>query len=212
MARATIALIEGEPHAEDALRRHLESAGLEVLLASDDALGHVLVSHASLFIVGSRREEPAHLISLLRLLARARPADPVFVLAWESSEQLAVAALKEGAADYFPPPIDLKDVAVSVRRSMASRSAHEKREVPAESPPGHCAIIGESPWIRELRSYLVKVAQRECNTLILGETGTGKDLIAETIHLNSPRRGKPFHSCKLRRNPRHTAGKRAFRI
>ncbi|MGC1295060.1 MAG: sigma-54 dependent transcriptional regulator [Alloacidobacterium sp.] len=105
-----------------------------------------------------------------------------------------MAAIKEGAADYFRPPIDLLDVAGAVRRSMASRSAQAMRGFQSESLPGSHPIIGESPSIRELRGYLLKVAQRECNALILGETGTGKDLIAETIHLNSPRRGKPFIS------------------
>jgi DNA-binding NtrC family response regulator len=194
MARPIVALIEGGPHVEEALRRHLESAGLEVLSASHDALDHVLVSQARLFIIGSRREDPAQVISLLRLLGRARPAVPAFVLAWVSSEQLAVAALKEGAADYFLPPIDLQDVAAAVRGALATRSAHVERDVQAESAPGSRAIIGESPSISELRAYLVKVAQRECNALVLGETGTGKDLIAETIHFNSPRRSKPFIS------------------
>src|SRR3954453_12250872 len=101
MPRPAVALIEGGSHVEDAIRLHLESSGLQVLSTSSDAVDYVLVSSARLFIISSRREDPAEITSVLRLLRRSRPNDPVFVIAWVSSERLAVAALKEGAADYF---------------------------------------------------------------------------------------------------------------
>lgn len=59
---------------------------------------------------------------------------------------------------------------------------------------GERPIIGESVSIRMVRSWLMRVGQRDCNALVLGETGTGKDLIAEAIHANGLRRNKPFIS------------------
>lgn len=194
MAHATIALVEERPHVEETLRKHLESAGFEVLLGSPDSLDRVLISPARLFIVATGSQHPTGVISLLRRLDRARPSVPVFILARVSSEQLAVAALKERAADYFSAPFDLSDVTAAVRRATASLANTAERNAPAENRSGGRDIVGESPAIRDLRAYLLKVAQRECNALVLGETGTGKDLIAEAIHFNSARRNKPFMS------------------
>ncbi|MBV9759648.1 MAG: sigma-54-dependent Fis family transcriptional regulator [Acidobacteriaceae bacterium] len=194
MANATVALVEEGSHLEDALRKHLESAGFDVLLASHDALDRVLLSPARLFIVANRSPDTAYAVSVLQRLHRARSVVPVFLLARVSSEQLAVAALKQGVADYFAPPIDLHDVMTVVRRATASRFAFADREFKVDNPTGGRDMIGESISMRELRTYVGKVAQRECNALILGETGTGKDLVAEAIHFNSPRKSKPFVS------------------
>jgi DNA-binding NtrC family response regulator len=191
MVRRCIALIEAEPYIRCELRRVLELAGFEVLFFSADHLDQALLSNARLFLIGNNRDDPGQMASILRRLGRARPADPAFVLAQVSSEQLAIAALKAGAADYFAPPIDFEHVASNVRRSMATRS---EPDLGADTDISRRAraIIGDSPSIREIRDYLPKVAQRECNTLVLGETGTGKDLIAEAIHFQSPRRMKPY--------------------
>jgi DNA-binding NtrC family response regulator len=151
-----------------------------------------LVSHARLFVIGSHFEDPSYLSSILDRLGRARLTSPVLILAWTSSERLAVTALKAGAADYFPPPIDLREVAAAVRRSTAPRGPSEEQAATEIVKGGGQAIVGDSLSTRDLREYLLKVAQRECNTLVLGETGTGKDLVAEAIHCNSPRRNKPM--------------------
>lgn len=194
MVRRCIALIEAEPYIRCELQRILELAAFEVLLFSADNLDQALMSNARLFVVGNDRTNPAHIASILRRLGRARPTDPTFILAQVSSEQLAITALKEGAADYFPPPIKCEEVAANVCRLLAARSDRVTAEFGSDTDTSrhNRAIIGNSPSIREIRGYLPKVAQRECNTLVLGETGTGKDLIAEAIHSYSPRRTKPF--------------------
>jgi DNA-binding NtrC family response regulator len=193
VAPCRVALIEREPYVRTELRHLLEPAGFEILSVSEDAMDPALVSRARLLIVGNHREDVARLTSLLERLGHASPASPVFILAWASSERLAVAALRAGVADYFPPPIDLKEVAAAVCRSMAAQPGSAERQALAEiAKGGGQSIVGDSWSTRDLRGYIVKVAQRECNTLVLGETGTGKDLIAETIHDHSPRRAKPL--------------------
>jgi DNA-binding NtrC family response regulator len=109
----------------------------------------------------------------------------VFLLAWVSSERLAIAAIKENIGDYFAP-VELKDVTAAVRR-LALRASPARAVENGEHP-----IVGDSAPMQAMRAYLIRVAQRDSNVLLLGETGTGKDLIADAIHANSPRRGKPF--------------------
>jgi DNA-binding NtrC family response regulator len=123
------------------------------------------------------------------------PTVPILLVAWASSEHLAIAALKEGVADYFPPPVDLERVAQAAARLLPHECAGvspARVQGAGLGDRGGRPIIGESSVMRSLRTWLIRVAQRDCNTLILGETGTGKDLIAEALHANSPRRKKPF--------------------
>jgi DNA-binding NtrC family response regulator len=192
MAQRNVALIDGESYTHD-LRRLLAPAGIGVFAVGSDALERVSVSNIDLFVISNHCENPARISSLLRRLRRVHPKDPVFILACVSSEQLTVAALKEGATDYFCPPIELREIAEAVRRCISAAPVQEaRREEGGATNDLRQAIVGDSPFMCDLRAYVSKVAQRECTTLVLGETGTGKDLIAEAIHLNSPRHAKPF--------------------
>jgi DNA-binding NtrC family response regulator len=196
VAQRTIALINAH-HADCRLLQDLLRPELELVLLSPGEIERACFSKVCLFLVGNSGGDPSSVVAIIRRLRELRASAPVFLIAWVSSEQLAVLALKEGVADYFLPPIQLKDVA-----DAASKIIMQSPPPPQEWAPTGCyhadrnvrPIIGESVVMKSLRSWLLRVAQRDCNTLILGETGTGKDLIAEAIHANSPRRKKPFVS------------------
>jgi DNA-binding NtrC family response regulator len=143
-------------------------------------------SQAELVVIGSRAGGCERTIRALAELRRDTGSTPVIVIAWESTERLAVASIKHRVADYFPAPADLQEVASSILR--CARGAVPVAELNESGRP----IVGGSPAMEKLRAYLLLVARRDCNALVVGETGTGKDLIAEAIHRNSPRRSKPF--------------------
>jgi len=109
------------------------------------------------------------------------------VLAEDSSEELAIAALRGGAWDYLRGPVSAEDVLASVSRWM---STHR----PSFAPPAQDLnrIIGISQPAAQLREAVAKVANAESNVLITGETGTGKELVADLIHSEGARRRKPF--------------------
>jgi DNA-binding NtrC family response regulator len=196
VAQRSIALINAH-HADCHLLQDLLGPEVELVLLSPGEIERACLSKVCLFLVGNSGGDPSSVIAIIRRLRELRASAPVFLIAWASSEQLAVLALKEGVADYFLPPIQLRDVA-----DAASKIVLQSPPPPQEWIPTGCyhpdrsvrPIIGESVVMKSLRSWLLRVAQRDCNTLILGETGTGKDLIAEAIHANSPRRKKPFVS------------------
>ena len=185
MAQLKIAVLEAQPWVGPALQGLLGSDA-EVVAVPEPVTSVSTLSKVGLFLVGSLSGDVSRAMSAIRRLREVRPGTPVFLLAWVSSERLAIAALKEGVADYFAPPVELKEVAAAVRRFMSRPSRLE------DAQSGERPIIGDSPLMQAMRSYLMRVAQRDCNALLLGETGTGKDLIAEAIHANSSRRGKPF--------------------
>lgn len=192
MSRRVIALIGFPPSSCVALQSLLGPTLCALPAAMTE---RTMLSTACLFVVGNTQEDSSPVISTVQHLREIYPEVPTVVVAWASSEHLAIAALKEGVNDYFPPPIDLQHVALTARRLAAT--SPWPRNHPSTSARADAAcrpIIGESAVMKSLRSWMVSVAQRDCNTLILGETGTGKDLVAETLHANSPRRKKPFIS------------------
>jgi DNA-binding NtrC family response regulator len=102
---------------------------------------------------------------------------PILAVTTNGSEAEAAAALRTGVNDYFQLPS-------SAEQFMAALAARLPREHQEDSA---WRLLGRSRSIRELREYLPQVAASECNVLITGETGTGKELVAEAIHAGSRR-------------------------
>lgn len=188
-----IALIEAQEWVQRDLRSLLALGDVQVTVIGESELNDGRLLATSLAIIGGDRDDPRRTLQTLERVRDNRPELPVMVLAWSSSEQLAISALKQGVCDYFAPPIDLAEVVHAVRQFATHRKDASGRELRARDSAGERRpIIGDSLSMRNLKDYLQRVAQRDCNTLLLGETGTGKDLIAEAIHAHSPRQSKPF--------------------
>jgi DNA-binding NtrC family response regulator len=110
-----------------------------------------------------------------------------------SSEDLAIACLRAGINEYVKFPFSLGELAEAVERCLADCRENKMNHAGfAAVPKQSSAIIGESASIREMRAQLPRLAAANCNVLITGETGTGKELVAEQVHHGSPRRDHPF--------------------
>ncbi|HKE25400.1 MAG TPA: sigma-54 dependent transcriptional regulator [Bryobacteraceae bacterium] len=184
MIRRAIALIGEDNGVRSELQRLLARDDLDVAAIANGMIDVCSSCGIELYIVQNATNNFSYAMEMVRKARMAHPRTPVVLLAWTSSEELAIAAIKEGVVDYFASPIELGAVAAAVRRitnGPASRTADDAVD-----------IIGQSPAMCDLRSYIKRVAQRDCNALLLGETGTGKDLVAAAIHANSPRCAKPF--------------------
>jgi DNA-binding NtrC family response regulator len=187
----SIAVIDTQSSVHSSVQELL-GAGFEVLRLSESDINGPALSRIGTFLVGNTSDDPAQMMATVRRLKQLRPCTPIILLAWTSSERLAIAALKSGVVDYFSPPIDLREVAGAVRRCAPCPRDAEWRDKSAKPGASSRAIIGKSPSMQAVRERMMRVAQRDCNALILGETGTGKDLVAEAIHSNSLRHNKPF--------------------
>ena len=128
---------------------------------------------------------------------KAKDADvPVILLTAFSSIETAVEAMKQGAYHYANKPFNLDELSLVVQKAL--ETTRLRREVKAlrasqSEPYALSRIVGDSAPMTALKSLLQKVAASPASTVLLrGESGTGKDLAAKTIHYNSARAGRPF--------------------
>jgi two-component system response regulator HydG len=126
---------------------------------------------------------------------RDRPGVPVILITAHGSEDVAVNAMKRGATDYLPKPLDLNRLRAVLEGAGRIRDLYLEniglhRELDARTALGE--IIGDSPQIRTIKEQIRQVAPTNATILVQGENGTGKELVANAIYAASDRAGKPF--------------------
>lgn len=120
------------------------------------------------------------------------PDVPVIMITRSTSLDQAVRCMRRGAADYITKPLDFERLERAVSSALeVGKWARRTQAAPAPGESYH-GLVGCSPVMRDLFSRIENVASADVSTLILGETGTGKELVARAIHRASPRRDGPF--------------------
>src|SRR5690606_31401427 len=114
---------------------------------------------------------------------------PVVMITAYGAIDLAVTSLKQGAADFVVKPWQNEQL-ISIVTDLLSTK--ERKKTNEHTPGADMVFIGESAPMQDLRYKISKIAPTDANILILGENGTGKDLIATAIHKQSNRADKPF--------------------
>jgi DNA-binding NtrC family response regulator len=134
----------------------------------------------------------------LEVVKAALEVDPevlAIVISGVSDVKAAVRAIKHGAAEYVVKPFDLDDLHLVVQRSVEARATRRRlrqleRERQGREPVAD--FLGTSPAIEQVRGAIQRVAPLDTPVLVLGETGTGKELVADSLHRLSPRAKGPF--------------------
>ena len=131
-------------------------------------------------------------LQILQELKRKEAAYPIIMLTGDDTAETAVTALKLGAYDYITKPFEMDKLKIIVRNALESvqlkRTVEHYRDDTLTT-----SILGQSPSIRRLVEEIKKIArQRVLNLLVLGESGTGKDLISKALHNASPAAMHPF--------------------
>ena len=123
---------------------------------------------------------------------RARPSPPpVVMFTAQGSVETAVEAIREGAFDYLAKPFKIQDLLALARRALDSAEAAGDAAAETEAPRP-TMLIGNSPPMVELYKKIALAARSDSPVLITGETGTGKELVARSLHEFSPRSRRPF--------------------
>ena len=182
-----ILIVEDEEIIRHALKKVLARQQFEVVEAGSVAEALVLQPDSFDLVISDLRLPGAPGTDLLSRCGNT----PVVIMTSYASMRSAVDAMKLGAVDYIAKPFDHDEMLNTVRRVLGQGAAVSRKPQQdstaigeGESLPG---VIGDSPVMQALYSKISKVAPTDATVLICGETGTGKELIANAIHRASPR-------------------------
>ena len=200
-----------------AFARYFERRGFAVSVAGTGKEGEQRFAEARPDIVFLDVRLPD--VNGLDVLERLRQADAracVVVITAYGTLETVTRAIRGKAFDYLVKPLDLDRAGQIVAEALASRAASDARQAasraaaearqpgPSAGPAGRDdkpaaqaakpdgLLVGSCPAMQEVYKHIGKVAQVDAAVLILGDTGTGKELVARAIHEHSPRRGRPF--------------------
>ena len=123
------------------------------------------------------------------------PHVPIILITSHSSEQLAIAALKTGINDYYSASFSFEELEKSIKNLLSDHVRPEpsiKHSAITTVPYEDLAMIGHSEPMQKIRATLRQISKSDSAVLITGETGTGKDLLANMIHWNGMRHKQPF--------------------
>lgn len=190
----TVLVIDDDEILLPTVARTLELAGYRVLTAREFRDGQrVLKSEPVDILLLDFLLPGIEGLEALEAVHREFPLLPVLLVTAYPAYSLAVQALKLGAFDFVPKPFDPPDrLLVAVRNACEKARLEQERQLLLDSIREQHPIIGNSPIMQSLKYKLNRVAQTDTPVLLLGETGTGKELAARAIHSSSRRAGKPF--------------------
>lgn len=182
-----ILIVDDEPFNLDLLEQELEPLGHETINAADGKEALRKVSYGFPGIIVTDVKMPR--MDGLEFMKRAREIDsdlPVILVTAHGDISMAVRAMRAGAYDFIEKPYDAERLREMVARALSNRSLvlenRALRTELAEKSGLDAKILGKSPLMVELREIILNVADTDANVLIKGETGTGKELVARSLH------------------------------
>ncbi len=185
----SILVVDDEPLKRITLQIELAENGYQVYEAADAAAARRILDTCPIDVVVSDVRMPGLSgLDLLTHIKQTRPAVEVILMTAYATIDTAVLAIKRGAHDYITKPFTTQELLAKLEPLMARRPAGG-----AGGPPDTCGrLVGRSPALRRVFQQVRTLAPTNRPVLIVGERGTGRDAVAETLHELSPRGAKPL--------------------
>ena len=194
MSGARVLIVDDDAASRRLLEVRLRALGCEVATATDGqkALAVIQREAPSLMLLDLEMPKMGGM-ELLRALRSDGLELPVIVITAHGSIERAVEAIKEGAYDFVPKPIDPKHLEIVVRKALERESLKRGVEILGEEVgERYRLVVGKNAKMNEAIATAKKAASSRATMLLLGESGTGKEIFARAIHNWSDRRSEPF--------------------
>ena len=196
MKTRKILIVDDEPIARDNLAHILKKDGYTPLLAENGQQAiDILKKEEVDLVLTDLRMRGVDGMAVLAETKNLWPSTEVVVITGYASVDTAVEAMRLGAYHYISKPFKINELRAIVEKALEKtllRKEIQSLRKQVYTQTGTSRIIGQSPKMQALRETINQVAQLDCNVVIQGETGTGKELVARTIHELSPRAGERF--------------------
>lgn len=190
----TILAVDDEPHMRRLLEISLRQAGYKAMSAANgrEALD-IIQQHAIDLVVSDLHMPGMSGLKLLENLRQQYEHLPFIMVTAQGEIKTAVEAMKLGASDYILRPFELETLEVAIAKALAvNRIQLENRFFKESAQPNAYGLIGESPAMQALKHLIQQLAPEKATAFIVGETGTGKELVAQALHEASPRKSALF--------------------
>ncbi|CEG56545.1 sigma-54-dependent transcriptional regulator [Legionella fallonii] len=185
MTRSNVLVIDDEPDIRELFMLTLSRMGVSCDTAVDfkQGLDRIKQNNYSLVLTDMRLPDGDG-IEIVKFIQKFKPQLPVAVITAYGNVEGAVNTLKAGAFDYVSKPIDLVMLKELVKTALAMKN------VTQEEHDG--LLVGDSLVMQQLRENIQKLARNQAPVFIQGDSGVGKELVAQLIHAHGPRMDKPF--------------------
>lgn len=192
----TILIVDDEEYIRDELEAIIKTENRRIIFACNgvEALRQLETNNVDLVLTDIRMPEMDG-FELIKQAHKKWPSLPIITITAFASTETAVGALRSGAYDYVTKPFSIDEIRNIVGHALQAQhlfnQVHYLQGLLAERYSLD-NIIGQSPSMQKIFNTITRVASAPCNILITGESGTGKDLVAQAIHQHSDRNNNKF--------------------
>ncbi len=197
MSQARILVVDDEEEVRELFAELLQHWGYEVLHAADGHQALKLAASARPDVIVSDLVMPGlDGLSLVKALREELPETPVVIISGRGTIDAAVEAIREGVFDFVEKPLEPARLRVILQRALEKKQTQHEVQVLrrrlAQVGDDSTGLIGQSAPMRRAFELVQKVAPSKASVVILGQSGTGKEMVARAIHRLSERRDRPF--------------------
>lgn len=197
MDQACVLLVDDEDDLRQSLKQGLELQGQDVIATADAAfaLEHITRQFYGVLVTDIRMPGQDG-FEVMRKAFEIDPAMPVVLITGHGDVPLAVEAMRAGAYDFLEKPFSVSGLASVIERALDKRRLvlenRKLREELADRTGLEGRLVGRTSAMEQLRRTVTALAATDADVLILGETGSGKEVVARALHDEGPRRSNPF--------------------
>jgi two-component system, NtrC family, response regulator HydG len=195
-AEISVLIVDNDAAHARTVAESLERVGFQCAVATSGTQGLQMIASGSYDVVITDLKMPdVDGLELLKRTKQSLPEAEVILATGHATVASAVVAMQEGAFNYLQKPLDLAQLRVVTEKAAEAarlRRTNVELNRRLDEKFGFEGVVGSSPQMNALIERLRRIAPTDASVLITGETGTGKELVAQAIHQNSPRKNKPF--------------------